>query len=271
MVGCLVLGDEMAHVLENDPAVQNILIVDTDEGRVFRKKLDSEDSRRHIMMVRDDELERLDLSGPSIVVWVNDANLHDDPRGMLEKLASNVHSLEGHCGSVLVFYGLCRNTRYEMKRFSEAFEIPVTLLTDEDGEVVDDCFAAVLGGRDRYASMLRARDKAILLTPGYAEHWAMKLECHGLEAMIQHYESYQLLFETLGYNKVMVLDNGLGDREALRERARLFAAVFDMTIDTARCDINVFERSYQMAWSKMLVPTPVRESEREAVLSKMLP
>lgn len=271
MIGCLVLGDEMAYVLENDRAVQNILIVDTDEGRAFREKLNSEASGQYVRMVGDDELERLDISGPSVVIWVNDASLHDDPQTMLEKLASNVHFLEGHCGAVLMFYGLCRNTRYEMKHFSERFEVPVILLTDEDGAVVDDCFAAVLGGRERYASMLRARDRAILLTTGYAEHWVRKLERHGLETMIRQYESYQMLFETLGYNKVMVLDNGLGDREGLRERARLFASFFDLTVDTARCDTGVFERSYQMAWSKVLMSSQVKGSEREAALSRMLP
>ncbi|MBI0583709.1 MAG: DUF1638 domain-containing protein [Methanomassiliicoccus sp.] len=271
MIGCLVLGDEMAFVLENDPAVQNILIVDTDEGRVFREKLDSKASGQYVRMVSEDELGRLELSGPSVVVWMNDAGLHDDPKTMLEKLALNVHSLEGHCGSVLVFYGLCRNTRYEMNRFTDRFDVPVTLLTDEDGAVVDDCFAAVLGGRERYANMLRASARAILLTPGYAEHWARKLERHGLETLIRQYENYQQLFDTLGYNKVMVLDNGLGDRGALRERARLFASFFDLMVDTARCDTKVFERSYQMAWSRVLVPSPVEGPEREAALSRTLP
>lgn len=271
MVGCLVLGDEMAHVLMNDPALRNILIVDTEEGRAFREKLDSEASGQDVMMVGGDELGCMDLPGPSVVVWMNDGSLHDEPKSLLDKLASNVHSLEGHCRSVLLFYGLCRNTKYEMKRFTERFDVPVTLLTDEDGAVVDDCFAAVLGGRERYASMLRANKRAIFLTPGYAEQWAAKLERHGLEATMRHYEHYQLLFETLGYNKVMVLDNGLGDQEDLRDRARMFASVFDLKIETARCETSVFERSYYLAWSRTSVLSSVEEAEEEPSLSRTLP
>jgi hypothetical protein len=271
VIGCLVLGDEMAHVLENDPSLRNIVIVDTEDGRAFRKKLNPVVSGQHVRIVSDGELGCLELSGSSAVVWVNGASLHDDPKSLLEKLASNVHCLEGHCRSILLFYGLCRNTKYEMRRFADRFDVPVTLLIDEEGAVVDDCFAAVLGGRERYADMLRANKGAIFLTSGYAEHWARKQEGQDLVAMTQWFENSQLLFGTLGYNKVVVLDHGLGDQEEFRERARSFASIFDLKLETARCDTNVFERSYCMAWSKASAVTPAEDPMEESTLSRTLP
>jgi hypothetical protein len=271
MVGCLVLGDEMAHVLESDPSIENILIVNNGEGELFREKLDPAATGQYVRMVEEHELGKIEAAGPSVVVWIRRASLHDDPASLLVSLASSVHALEASCGSVLLFYGRCRNTKYELKRFVEGFDIPVIFLTDIDGEVVDDCFAAVLGGRERYLKMIMENKRTMLLTTGYTEYWAMNQEGKGLEALVRQYENYQLLFKTLGYTKAMVLDTGLGDREGFRERARMFASVFDLTVETTRCDIALFERSYRLAWAKIPMASTAQRAGEVEVLSRTLP
>jgi hypothetical protein len=222
-------------------------------------------------MIAEEELRKVEPSGLSAVVWVNGANLHDDPSELLENLASSIHALEPSCGAVLHFYGMCRSTKYDIKRFLERFDLPVMFLCDADGNVVDDCFAAVLGGHERYLDMIMCNKRTMFLTTGYAEYLAAKEEGKGLEAMVQQYENYQLLFKTLGYNRAMILDTGLGDREAFRERARIFASMFDLSLETTRCDTTLFERSYMAAWSKIPMAAAARETGKEIVLSRMLP
>jgi hypothetical protein len=119
--------------------------------------------------------------------------------------------------------------------------------------------------------MIMCNKRTMFLTSGYAEYLATKHERNGLDAMVQQYENYQLLFRTLGYNKAMVLDTGLGDREAFRERARMFASMFDLSLETTRCDTTLFERSYRSAWSKISMAASARETGKEIVLSRMLP
>jgi Protein of unknown function (DUF1638) len=271
LVGCLVLGDEMAYVLENDSEIENILIVENKEGEMFREKLDPAATGQYVRLVDGSELSKMDISGLTVVVWVRGASLHDDPPSLLESLASSIHALEAVCGSVLLFYGMCRNTKYELKRFVEGFDVPVTFLTDADGAVVDDCFAAVMGGREPYLEMIRKNKCTMFLTTGYAEYWAMRQEGKGLEALVQQFENYQFLFKTLGYNKAMLLDTGLGDREEFRERARVFSSLFDLTVETTRCDTTLFERSYRLAWSKMPVTSKALEAGKEVALSRTLP
>jgi hypothetical protein len=213
----------------------------------------------------------VELSGPSAVVWIKGASLHDDPPGLLDSLRSSIHALEPCCGAILLFYGMCRSTKYDIRRFAESFDTPVMFLTDADGAVVDDCFAAVLGGRERYLDMIMCNKRTMFLTTGYTDYLVAKQEGKGLEAMVQQYENYQLLFKTLGYNKAMVLDTGLGDRELFRERARMFASMFDLSLETTRCDMTLFERCYRMAWSKIQLTSPARETGVEVVLSRTLP
>jgi hypothetical protein len=272
MIGCLVLGDEMAHVLESDPALENVLIVDNREGRVFMEKLCPDTTGQRVQLVNIAELRTMQLSAPTVIVWVKESTLHDQPQQMLDNMASSIGRLEPFCGSILLFFGLCRNTKYEIKRFADSFDVPVTFLTDAHGEVVDDCFAAVLGGREQYMDMIRANKYAMLLTPGYAESWAMKQEGKDLEAMVEQFENYQLLFRTLGYNKVVMLDNGLGDQESFKERAKVFASMFDLSIETAPCNVAIFERSYRLAWSRLsMAPSAAREVGESIILSRTLP
>ncbi len=271
MVGCLVLGDEMAHVLENDPAVENVLIVDNREGDLFREKLDPSATGQYVQLIGEEELRNLEFTGPSVVVCIKSASLHDDPPGLLDSLASSIHALEACCGAVLLFYGMCRSTKYDIERYVESFDTPVMFLTDAEGAVVDDCFAAVLGGRKRYLDMIMCNKRTMLLTTGYTEYLASKQEGKGLEALVQLYENYQFMFKTLGYDKAMILDTGLGDREAFWEKAKMFASMFDLSLETTRCDTTLFERSYQLAWSKMPATSKAVEAGKEVALSRTLP
>jgi hypothetical protein len=60
-------------------------------------------------------------------------------------------------------------------------------------------------------------------------------------------ESYRALFETLGYNRMLILDAGLGDSEEFRRRTDVFASRFDFTIDREECNLNIFLRTYGRA------------------------
>lgn len=41
MIGCLVLCDEMVYVLDRDPRIENVFIIDNPEGRTLMEKLSS--------------------------------------------------------------------------------------------------------------------------------------------------------------------------------------------------------------------------------------
>jgi hypothetical protein len=69
--------------------------------------------------------------------------------------------------------------------------------------------------------------------------------------MMQQVESYQMLFNTLGYNRVLILDTGLGDREELHRRAGFLASMFNFSIDRAECDLVMFDRSYDLAKQRL--------------------
>lgn len=81
-------------------------------------------------------------------------------------------------------------------------------------------------------------------------------------------ENYQMLFKTLGYTKVMMLDDGLGDREEFRRRVHVFASIFGFGIESTRCDMTLFERSYDMAKAK--IPRFAMVAAEEPIINRML-
>lgn len=125
-------------------------------------------------MVNGDEIGALSFAGYSVIVSVKPTGLHDGASVLLSNLSDGVKRLEPFCESIFLFYGLCRSTKYDIKRFIEDRGMALTFLTEEDGSVADDCFGAVLGSRRRYLEMMNNNKGTMFITTGYAEHWAMK-------------------------------------------------------------------------------------------------
>ncbi len=252
IVGCLALVDELVEVLSKDEGIERAFIIESEEGRMAAHKLRRSAPYLDISMMNKNRLKLPAWHpGLSVIVWMCPSNLHEDAETIRSNLRRIAITLENSVDSILMFYGLCRRTSGEIERLINEIDVPVTFLTDLEGEVVDDCFAAILGGRKAYLDTIRKCKGTLFLTTGYAEHWSQLQEGKDLVRLMEEINGYQFLFKSLGYTKLLKLDTGLGDMEEFDIRAHNLSRIFDFSLEKISCDLRVFWHSYELAKEKL--------------------
>jgi hypothetical protein len=246
VVGCVVLADELSHVLSRDQGLGQVFIVENEEGRILKDKL----SRQHIEaeMLSSSDLDRASRQDHfTVLVWMNPAGPHDDQAELREIVKGGALALRDHTGLCLCFYGLCRNALWKVERLGVEIGVPMMILSDMEGKEVDDCFGANLGGKKAYLQAITHNRGTIFVSPGYAENWQRRQNKKDLTKLIEQVENMRFVFERMEYSTVMRLENGLGDHDKFTERVNNFAKIFDFEVSTRTCDLSVFEHSYSLA------------------------
>lgn len=264
IVGCVVLADELAHVISKDRDIYHVFVVDNEAGAILKDKL-----HRYAIepeMVALDALERASLQDHySVLISMNQAGPHDDQQELRRIVERAVMPLVDHAGLCLCFYGLCRNSLWKIDRMGEEMGVPMMILTDTEGREVDDCFGANLGGKREYLEAICKNRGTLFVSPGYAENWQRRQSKKDFPKIIEQVENMRAIFELMGYDRIMKLDNGLGDPQEFNERIAGFAKIFDMSVKERSCSLGVFENSYSLAKARLidlrprsLVPMPNR-------------
>jgi hypothetical protein len=155
--------------------------------------------------------------------------LHEEPKELGAEVARTVKLLDDSCSAILLFYGLCGNAFKNMNILFEDVRTPVLILTDEQGQIVDDCIAVPLGGTDGYLRLLKRYAGVFYMTPAWAENWPdliKKMEItRGTD--MTNLDMLRMLFEMAGYNRVLRIDTGLGDRKNFHAHVREFSQEFN--------------------------------------------
>jgi hypothetical protein len=228
IIGCPVLEDEIVYLLSGDNGLKDIFVVKDDHSEKLIRKLHQRGVG--IVPISEEGISRLPESeGRSIVIWMKSMGLHEEPKELGKEVARSAKVLDGHCATILLFYGLCGNAFKDMNLLFEEVRTPVVILTDDKGQTVDDCIAVPLGGTDGYLRLLKRYAGVFYMTPAWADNWELlinKMEiARGTE--MGNLDMLKMLFEMAGYNRVLLIDTGLGDREVLYSKTREFSKTFN--------------------------------------------
>ena len=251
VIGCQVLEDEVSHVIGIDPEIQSIFVLESPQATGIAEKL-RRLGREQVHEVKPEDLDAaLPQNGLSVVVWIKPIGLHQSPAHLREEVVANARLIAPLCDSILIFYGLCGNAFRAIDDIAKGFNVPLIILRDAQGLIVDDCIGAVLGGTDEYRAFL-LRDKG-----GYTLNtmWAANWRNFMVETQFLHDpnnpEEVEMVFQFLDYKNVVMLDTGLGDGEAFRRQAEEFGRIFKLGNSEERCTLRVVEDSYRLAKSRM--------------------
>jgi hypothetical protein len=256
IIGCVVLADELSYVLSRDRDLHRTFILENEAGLILQDKL----ARRQVdaEMVTLDDLERARSQDRySVLIWMNPAGSHGHQSELRSLVKRAAESLNGSVGICLCFYGLCRNSLWKIDRMGEEVGIPMMILTDLKGEPVDDCFGANIGGKKEDLDIIARNRGTIFVSPGYAENWQRRQSGKPLDRIIEQVENMRLVFEQTEYSKVMMLDNGLGERDEFEGRVEAFAKIFDLRIASRECGFGVFEHTYSLSKKKLAMLRPL--------------
>jgi hypothetical protein len=248
IVGCRLFEDELVHVINEDKDARTILIIDDPESQDLRRKLNRKGVGSEIVLVKEEQIDRLAKpKGYSILVWVKPMALHQKPEKLKEDVVGTLSRLGGISDSILLFYGLCGNAFRHIERDTSASKVPVVILRDAKGQIVDDCIGCALGGTEEYFNQLRKSAGTFFLTPMWAANWRELFHKVQILPDPNDVEGARYIFKCVGYKKVVKMETGLGDEGEFDHHVEEFSELFDFEKGTVRCTLSVIEKSYEAA------------------------
>ena len=239
ILNCKMLQDEIVYLIENDPEITNVTVIANGEHHEFIQKLDEAGiSYKLAPMIRSipDVTKRYedDLTGLSLIVWNVELGLHMRPKFLKEEVYKDLEIFAKKVDGIYLLYGLCGNVLGHVEDdFKEI--CPVVILRDSDGEIVDDCIGATLGGRRQYLNLLRSFHGVgtFIFTPMYeatTDEFFNYSKDRGGFTEEQMIEMNKFMFETANYKQIARLETGLHYTKNTDESLKRFADTYNFEI-----------------------------------------
>ncbi len=250
IVGCQVLEDEMAYIVAKDPEFRNVLVIDSTEERTLAGKVQRMAPEKQVS-VFDESVELKDLNfatDPSVILWNKSICLHQSPTLLREEVLKAINKMEPVARAVLIFYGQCGSAFVNMDIISEGIHVPVTILKDKDGSLIDDCFGTFLGGKEEYRLFLvNQHGPSYILNSMWAANWRHFMKEFQMIHDPNDLEEAREVFKYMDYKRVVGLNTGLVDPSVFEEQLKEFSTVFELEPVNRDCTLSIVEMSYQEA------------------------
>jgi hypothetical protein len=163
--------------------------------------------------------------------------LHIYPENLKAAVVEKVNALEGKVDAVFLGYAICQSLR----GITKELRVPTIMLEG------DDCIATILSPLG-YVEEKKQCTGTWFSSPGWAEvgvDGAIK-ELH-LDSMMQ--EGYdpmyfmKMMFE--GYQRVLFIDTGVGERDMWEEKSKDFANRLELRYEARNASLELFEQAFQ--------------------------
>ena len=248
IIGCQLFEDELVHLIGRDTDIKMLMVINSEDAQDLIRKLEIDPPGCPVKVIEEGEIPSFpEPEGFSLLLWIKPMALHSKPEKLKQEVIDCISKLEARCGAVLLLYGLCGNAFRKFDVLMERFSVPVVILRDGKGEILDDCIGTVLGGTEEYYQMLKRSSGTFFLTPMWAEHWRMLFHKVQILPDPEDIEGARYIFQNVGYKKVMKLDTGLGDQERFERNIDEFASIFDFVREDFNCTLRVVEETYDRA------------------------
>ena len=271
VLNCKMLQDEIIYLIERDPEIKEIIVVENNEHQEFIQKLDKlAIPYRLVPMIHsvpdlaDRQMKNEAADGVTMIVWNLELGLHEFPKKLKDQVYNDLKIFAKKVDGIYLLYGLCGNV---LGHVEEDFKdiCPVVILRDPDGEIVDDCIGATIGGRRQYLNLLRSFKGVgtLIFTPMYIatsdEFFNYAKKNHGLTEQ-QIIEMNKFMFEASNYKRIAKLETGLHYTTDLEEPLKEFAEMYDLEIfDLDGGHQQIFDSCYQKLKEKVVLKEEVIE------------
>lgn len=254
IVGCRMFEDEIMHLLENDPEIEKVLVVENEDCGGITRKMD-EAGISYIVLPPEEIPEKTTEGDKSLtlVIYMLELALHAIPENLKKTVYSKIEFMAPRSDGILLFYGLCGNVLGKIEEDFKALDCRVCILKEENGEIVDDCIGAVLGGRGRYLEVLKSCRGVgtFFLTPMWAVNWREMVRAAGLSQDPDDIKMSKFVFDYAGYKRVAKVNTGLAYEKDFNTRVKEFSILFEFEVTDLEGTLQLVENCY--AKTKALV------------------
>ncbi|WP_406660221.1 DUF1638 domain-containing protein [Methanolobus sp. ZRKC3] len=254
LLACRMFEDEVVHLIEEDRD-SRIVLIDNGEDEGIKKKLDrlsidydTADAGEIANFLSDnDEL--------TLVVYFLEFALDADPHILKEEVYHSVEEIAGSIDGILVLYGLCGNVLGSIEYDFRELDIPVRILKDRGGHVVDDCICASFGNQASYINAMKGEKQGegtYFLTPMQAVNWKEMLVATRLTPDPDNVEMTKMVFDYSGYKNVGKVDTGLHYEKEFDRTVNEFATTFGFKIRLFEGSTEVVDECYNSIKKEIL-------------------
>ncbi|MDI3540163.1 MAG: hypothetical protein PWR29_1648 [Methanolobus sp.] len=233
-IACRMFEDEITHIIESDPCIQKVVIVDNEDCSGLAGKLEAAGCDYNILPLSalPARSENSGEDGLTLVVYMLELALHAVPANLKSVVYEKIEELAGYSDGILLFYGLCGNVLGKVEQDFSPNPCVVRILKEDNGTVVDDCIGAVLGGRAAYLAKLTGSKGVgtFFMTPMWAAHWREMVVSAGLTQNPDDIKMSKFVFDYAGYKNVARMDTGLYYEKDFNAMVEEFARLFEFNI-----------------------------------------
>lgn len=255
IIGCRIFEDEVVHLIEKGPKIEDVIVVDSDNNSGLIRKLNEIGHSCRLLPLEKIPLisERKDSGRFTLIVDLLEFALDGFPDKLKEVVYETIERMKEYSDAVLLLYGLCGNVLGSVEKYFETDGFPVFILTDREGEIVDDCVGAVLGGRGSFLSKLKSEGTGTyFLTPVGATYWKEMLVASRITPDPDNVEMTKMVFDYSGYKNVAKVDTGLRYEKEFESKVREFADRFGFVVVDMEGSPELIERCYEKAREEVL-------------------
>jgi hypothetical protein len=253
IIGCRMFEDEIMHLLENDPEIEKVIVVENNDCDGLRKKM-LEAGVPHKVLPVEEIPEKQEEKGFTLNIYMLELALHAIPENLKRTVYSKVEAMAPRSDGILVFYGLCGNVLGKIEEDFKALDCKVRILKEENGEIVDDCIGAVLGGREQYLKALKSCRGVgtFFLTPMWAANWREMIRTAGLSKNPDDIKMSKFVFDYAGYKRVARINTGLAYEKDFEACVREFSRLFEFEITDLEGTMKLVENCYAKTKTSVL-------------------
>ncbi|AKB25277.1 hypothetical protein MSMTP_1808 [Methanosarcina sp. MTP4] len=254
ILSCKILEDEILWILENDPSIDEIIVVENENSGEILDKMEKCGCTHKVFSL--DEISEIsqndgnESENYTVLVCLLELGLHEWPEKLKNKVYETVEMLAPCSSGILLFYGLCGNVLgYVEKDFASRLpDCPVRILKDNSCKVVDDCIGATLGGSEQYLKVLKSVSDVgtYLFTPMFSIAWNEFVHLDKLHKDPEKaLKMMKKTHEITGYGRVAKLNTGLSYTENFDDNIREFADTFGFEVMELEGNQEIFDKCYR--------------------------
>ncbi|WP_440951901.1 DUF1638 domain-containing protein [Methanococcoides sp. FTZ1] len=247
LVSCRMFEDELVNIFEGEDENTLLLLVENENIEGIENKF-TEVSLKYDKVSLEDMASKIGQTDKFVVILhLLEFALDADPDILREKVYMTIEENGKLFDGVLIFYGLCGNVLGTVESDFSYLGIPVRILKDSDGNIVDDCICAAFGNRSAYVEAMAGEERGTgtyFLTPMQAANWKEMLVLAKLTPDPDNTEMTKMVFDYSGYKNVGKVDTGLCYEKKFDETVDEFATLFDFEKKLFEGSTKVADESY---------------------------
>jgi len=260
IIACEIFEEELLKLLSEYDNIDRIILVSSDSSKEFQRMLETNYNYDKITVARElCSTKFLKRQAPlEVVINILPFALHLYAEDIKREVVAASKEIEKHVDYILLLYGLCGNALGSIRELliNNKIKVPFDILTNEKGEIMDDCICALIGSSENYLNELEQTTNIFFMTHGWAKHWPRLLEEKtrnvGPKKMAELSqmdvkEKFKMALGSSDYKRVIGIELDFIDKSNFRAKCKEFASNFNSEVVIREGTINTLRDSFDRA------------------------